>query len=293
MPRTQTFSPSEFFIACGNDRHERGKARERAGEDALELQHAALVEDHRVEDRPARARRARGTTRWRATGKAGVVLAARQPLFLHGADRHAVDDERGRRVVVMRGDAEDLHVSTGSSANRARCLRWACHPSRLAPCGAPGQPREGRQQRRSTCSVSTTVPITLGQRRRHAAGSASTAGSRAPARPCRRYDLRRDASELRVRVVHMKHFVAEDLSKIARVDGSSCDDVAIDRRTGRRRLFPRRGGRRAARCVGFAVDLEVVEPVAAGERRCSLEQPVGSVAWGGGAPRRARRNRSP
>ena len=27
MPRTQTFSPSEFFIACGNDRHERGKAR--------------------------------------------------------------------------------------------------------------------------------------------------------------------------------------------------------------------------------------------------------------------------
>ncbi len=27
MPRTQTFSPSEFFIACGNDRHECGKAR--------------------------------------------------------------------------------------------------------------------------------------------------------------------------------------------------------------------------------------------------------------------------
>ena len=27
MPRTQTFSPSEFLIACGNDRHERGKAR--------------------------------------------------------------------------------------------------------------------------------------------------------------------------------------------------------------------------------------------------------------------------
>ena len=27
MPRAQTFSPSEFFIACGNDRHERGNAR--------------------------------------------------------------------------------------------------------------------------------------------------------------------------------------------------------------------------------------------------------------------------
>ena len=27
MPRTQTFSPSVFLIACGNDRHERGNAR--------------------------------------------------------------------------------------------------------------------------------------------------------------------------------------------------------------------------------------------------------------------------
>ena len=27
MPRTQTFSPSEFFIAGGTLRHERGKAR--------------------------------------------------------------------------------------------------------------------------------------------------------------------------------------------------------------------------------------------------------------------------
>ena len=27
MPRTQTFSPSEFLIALGKDRQERGKAR--------------------------------------------------------------------------------------------------------------------------------------------------------------------------------------------------------------------------------------------------------------------------
>jgi hypothetical protein len=27
MPRTQTFSPRLFFIACGNDRHDRGNAR--------------------------------------------------------------------------------------------------------------------------------------------------------------------------------------------------------------------------------------------------------------------------
>ena len=38
-----------------------------------------------------------------------VVLAARQALFLHGADGHAIDHERGRGVVVMRGDAENLH----------------------------------------------------------------------------------------------------------------------------------------------------------------------------------------
>jgi len=27
MPRTQTFSPSEFLMACGKDRHERGNVR--------------------------------------------------------------------------------------------------------------------------------------------------------------------------------------------------------------------------------------------------------------------------
>ena len=27
MPRTQTFSPSVFFMARGNDRHDRGNAR--------------------------------------------------------------------------------------------------------------------------------------------------------------------------------------------------------------------------------------------------------------------------
>ena len=66
---------------------------ERAGEDPLELQHTALIKDHRVEilrlepgviqapfSRPGRKR--------------GVVLAPRQALFLYGADRHAIDDER-------------------------------------------------------------------------------------------------------------------------------------------------------------------------------------------------------
>ena len=70
MPRTQTFSPSEFFIACGNDRHDRGKRAQRAGQDALELQHAALVEDDRVEIVRLEPGVTRGTIRWRRAGKA-------------------------------------------------------------------------------------------------------------------------------------------------------------------------------------------------------------------------------
>ena len=51
MPRTQTFSPSEFLIACGKRPPRAGERPQRAGQDPLELQHAALVEDDRVEVR--------------------------------------------------------------------------------------------------------------------------------------------------------------------------------------------------------------------------------------------------
>ena len=124
IPRTHTFSPSEFLIACGNDLPGARKGSQRAREDALELQHAAFVEDDGVEIIGLEACVIQapfdGCQR-----KARVVLAARQPLFLNGADGHAVDHERGRRVVVVGRDPEDLHLSTGSLENGGRCDRLA------------------------------------------------------------------------------------------------------------------------------------------------------------------------
>ena len=182
MPRTQTFSPSVFLIACGNERQERGKRAQRAGQNALELQHAALVEDDRVEV----ARLEAGLSRHHsiaASGNAGVVLAARQPLFLHRADRHAVDDERGGGVVIVRGDAEDLHRQYWLRRRHRSRSRGDRRPAdRLAPLGALGQPRERRQQdeiherEHARCRSRRRPP-------RRPADSASRAGWRAPARP--------------------------------------------------------------------------------------------------------------
>src|SRR4029079_9672754 len=86
--------------------------------------------------------------------KAGVVLAARQTLFLYGTDGHAVDDECGGRVVVVRGDAENLHVSTGWWASRrrarsaaipaARAVRHAWRPTRTAGARRNRQPSASR-----------------------------------------------------------------------------------------------------------------------------------------------------
>jgi len=49
IPRIQTFSPSEFFIAFGKARQDRGNARSAPGKDAIELQHGTLVKYHRVQ----------------------------------------------------------------------------------------------------------------------------------------------------------------------------------------------------------------------------------------------------
>src|SRR5262249_18226364 len=86
-----------------------GESAKRGREDALELEHRLLVEDDRVEllgleprlleaplDRRERERR--------------VVLAAREALLLNRKGGHAVDDESRRGVVVMRRNAEDLHL---------------------------------------------------------------------------------------------------------------------------------------------------------------------------------------
>ena len=78
-----------------------GKGAQRAGENPLELQHAAFVKHHRVEIRRIEAGVIEAPLD-RREGKGGVVLPPRQALFLHGADRHAVDNERRRRIVVVR-----------------------------------------------------------------------------------------------------------------------------------------------------------------------------------------------
>ena len=113
------------------------KGAQRAHQDALELQHAALVEDDRVEI----GRRQAGVIEApldRLERKAGVVLVARQPLLLHRRGGHAVHHQRRRRVVIVRRDAEDLHVSTGSWAARRRGRRSAPSPrARASRRGAP------------------------------------------------------------------------------------------------------------------------------------------------------------
>ena len=74
MPRTQTFSPSEFLIACGKRPPGAGERPQRAGQDPIELQHAALVEDDRVEIGWLEARRDPGTIRWPPSGKPASFL---------------------------------------------------------------------------------------------------------------------------------------------------------------------------------------------------------------------------
>ena len=81
---------------------------ERGREDALELEHRLLVEDDGVEIFGLELRLIE-TPFDRVQGKRGVVLLARKALFLDDRDGHAVDHERGGGVVIVRGEAEDLH----------------------------------------------------------------------------------------------------------------------------------------------------------------------------------------
>src|SRR5438067_1224121 len=81
---------------------------ERHREDPPELQHRLFVEDDRVEigrldSAPFEAPLDGGERKRR------VVLPARKALLLHGANGNAVDDQRGRRVVVVRRDPQDAH----------------------------------------------------------------------------------------------------------------------------------------------------------------------------------------
>jgi len=75
-------------------------------QDALELGHRLLVEDDRVQiaglDAAPLEAEVDGAQR-----KRGVALLARQPLFLHRANRLAVEEQRGCRAVVVRRAAPD------------------------------------------------------------------------------------------------------------------------------------------------------------------------------------------
>src|SRR5262249_7283870 len=65
----------------------------------------------------------------RVQREACVVLSARQPFFLDRAHRDAVDDEGCGGIVVVGGDAEDVHVSTGCSPTRRGArMRWGRSP---------------------------------------------------------------------------------------------------------------------------------------------------------------------
>ena len=94
------------------------KRAQRARQDPLELQHAALVEHDGIEIGWVELRVLEAPLD-RAEWKTGIILPTREALFLYGAYRHPIDDECGCRIVIVGRDAEDLHVSTGSSAIRA------------------------------------------------------------------------------------------------------------------------------------------------------------------------------
>src|SRR5438105_429404 len=108
------------------------KGAEGASKNALELQHRTLVEDDGVE----RVRLDAGVIETpfdRRQRKRGVALAPRKAFLLDGAVRHAVDDQCRGGVVVVRGDAENLHLSTAAAESRCVPARWPSNlPSRAA-----------------------------------------------------------------------------------------------------------------------------------------------------------------
>src|SRR5216684_621561 len=123
IPLTHSLPPSVFFIAWGKLRLE-----------------------------PRRLQTPLDGREW----KGGVVLAPREPLLLHGADGHAVDEQRGRGVVIMGGDAEDAHQYWLFSGGAAR--------ARENPSGSRRAARFARSAKggssRKYCRASISVPST-------------------------------------------------------------------------------------------------------------------------------------
>src|SRR5437660_625526 len=126
------------------------KRAQRARQDPLELQHAALVEHDGIEIGWVELRVLEAPLD-RAEWKTGIILPTREALFLYGAYRHPIDDECGCRIVIVGRDAEDLHVSTD------------CAPtSAAAPAGSgssqstQGEPSASRATRTAAVARSTS-----------------------------------------------------------------------------------------------------------------------------------------
>ncbi len=121
-----------------------GEGPKGAGQDAVELQHRALVEHHGVQRLGLQPRRVEAPfDRFQREGR--IVLPARKPLFLDRGDRNAVDHQGRRRVMVVGRNPEDIHVSTGASVHRIARERRATIPPARAPSSAwPAWRRAGR-----------------------------------------------------------------------------------------------------------------------------------------------------
>ena len=84
------------------------KTAQQGGDDAIELKGWPLVEDHavklfRFEPGVVKAPFNGGQ------GKRCIVFASGKTLFLYSRDRHAIDQQRRRGIVIMCRDAKDAH----------------------------------------------------------------------------------------------------------------------------------------------------------------------------------------
>ena len=156
--------------------------------------------------RPDPTRRVPGTIRspraemWRRSCAATGALPARR-------NGHAVDDERGRRIVIVGGDSENPHLSIASSATR--------RPAEIGvqPRGSrrrPVWPSRRRAEQKEIEDRENGGAQHVGDRDRDTQVSfPQPAPARQPHLPSVR--LRQDAGQLRVCVVHVEHFIAQDL----------------------------------------------------------------------------------
>ena len=282
MPRTQTFSP-EGVLHRVRERSPRPRKRaQRARQDAVEFQHAAV---RRRRPRPARPARAAACSRHHS-----IAVIGNAASFLRRDSRSSCTAQTGRPsttsaaggVVIVRGDAENLHVSTGSAA-RSRRARDRDPAHRLAALAAPGEIRERRQQDEIQHGQQRAADQ-AGDRR----GDAQIAvpqplGARMPDVTAVR--LRRDARQLRVGVVHVKHFVPQDLLEDRARLRIVVDQLAVDRKSAGGG-FLRHVQERQQSMIRFAVDAKIVEAMTAWQRIAVEQHADAWCLWRAPAPRR-------